>query len=244
MQPFRTIGFEDKHSESTKANQLLYEKLGYSDNNFIVLYTSPDSFASHPEYLTEIENSLSNIKDFPLKNTIIYPTTQNHQISSDDHSAYAVILVKTDKTLDPDLVQKFKDLIKKPSDLEMKLGGVPIFVQDTQTQAQHDLYRNEYIATPVAIITMLVIYGSVIAALLPIIMGGVAVFLTFIVLYFIGQQIELSVFTLNIALLLSAILSLDYSLLIFCWNGRFSCGASSSDCGIHLITSYSKCFTV
>lgn len=212
--PFRDIGFKDSHSESSKANEYLNGTVGYSYNNFIVMYTTDQTFKNHPEYLTEIKNSLKGLKDFPIENQVMYPDSDNHQISKDGHAAYAVVFVNSNHQLSESMINTFRDLVKKPSHLTMHLGGEPIFIQDTQVQTQHDLYKNEYVATPVAIITMLVVFGTVIAGILPIILGGIAAFLILTSLYFVGQVVSLSVFTLNIALLLGAILSLDYSLLI------------------------------
>lgn len=212
--PFKSIGFQDYSSPSAQANRLLNNTLGYSYNNFIVLYTSDQPFSAHPEYLKEIKQSLSKLKEFSIKNKIIFPTKDNHQISKDDHAAYAVILVNGNKEIGATLIEQFKKLIQPAPRLHLHIGGQPMFLQDTQEQTQQDLYKNEYVATPVAVITMLVVFGSVIAGLLPILLGGIAAILILSLLYFAGQFVSLSVFTLNIALLLGAILTLDYTLLI------------------------------
>lgn len=212
--PFKALGFKDSQSESAKASQMLNDKLGYSYNRFIVMFTTDKSFADHSGYFTEIKNSMAGLKKFPLKHKIIYPDDKNKQISKDKHAAYAVVMFSGNKELENEQIEKFKSLIKTPPNLEVKLGGEPIFLQDTKVQTQRDLYKTEYVATPVAIVTMLLVFGSVIAALLPIILGGITALIILVALFVLGHYFSLSVFTLNIALLLGLCLSLDYSLLI------------------------------
>lgn len=211
---FKGIGFKDPHSKSAKASDLMNEKIGYSYNRFLIMYTSEYSFKTNPKYLNEIKNSLDNLKKFPLEHLIIYPIENNKQISNDGYAAYALVLFKSNKEVDDKLLTQFKDLIKEPPHLEMNLGGQPIFMADTKEQTQRDLYKAEHIGIPAAIITMLIVFGSVIAASLPIILSGMSALLILGALYCVGHYFVLSVFTLNIALLLGLCLILDYSLLI------------------------------
>jgi RND superfamily putative drug exporter len=214
MEPFKAIGFTDPHSQSAKANAVLNSKLGFGYNQFIILYSSDKLMASDPEFSDEIKNSLAGLKDFSVEHQIIYPDANNKQISANQHTAYAVVLLKSAQEVDKKSLEEFKNLIKKPPQLVMSIGGEPIFLEDTKTQTQLDLFKAEYIATPVAIVTMLVVFGSVIAASLPVVLGGVCALVILLVLFGVGSHVTLSVFTLNIALLLGSCLSLDYALLI------------------------------
>jgi putative drug exporter of the RND superfamily len=211
---FKAIGFTDPHSDSAKANTILNDKLGFSYNQFIIMYHSDKLTVSHTQFLREIKDSLAGLKEYPIKHQIIYPTEANKQISADKHTAYAVVLLKSDEEIDPKLLTEFKSVIKKPESLTMHIGGQPIFLEDTKVQTQLDLFNAEYIATPVAIVTMLFVFGTVVAASLPILLGGICALVILLLLYLVGQTMTLSVFTLNIALLLGLCLSLDYALLI------------------------------
>ena len=214
LHPFNAIGFTDPTSESAKANQLLNDKLGYSYNRFIVIYKSEILRATQPQFLKEIKYSLQNLDHFPIKHQIIYPDANNKQISRDKHSAYAVVLFKSGEEADHNLLDQFRAIVKTAPHLTMQIGGESIFLDDTKNQTQKDLFSAEYIATPVAIITMLIVFESVVAACLPIVLGGVCALLILFTLFCIAHACSLSVFTINIALLLGLCLSLDYALLI------------------------------
>ena len=173
MDPFKAIGFTDSHTESARANDELNKKLGYSYNRFIVMYSSKNISANSELFHKEIKYSLANLDNLPVKHEIIYPDKNNKQIAKDKHTAYAVILFNGNQETDDELLNKFKASVRQPKNLEMKVGGEPIFLEDTKQQTQLDLFNAEYIGTPITIITMLVVFESVVAAAIPVVLGAV-----------------------------------------------------------------------
>lgn len=211
---YKAIGFIDPNSPSAKANSLLDAKLGFSYNQFIVMFHSDKLIASDPQFKRQVKEAFDGLKDFAVTHQVTLPSENNKQISKDQHTVYAVVLLKGDQEIDPKTLAQFRAAIRQPESLTMHIGGQPIFLEDTKVQTQIDLYNAEYIATPIAVATMLFVFGSVVAASLPIVLGGVTALIILLVLYTVGQFMSLSVFTLNIALLLGLCLSLDYALLI------------------------------
>jgi len=212
--PFNETGFKDPSSESAKTDIYINQKLGISLSSFIVLYTSDKWLATNIKFQDEMRASLKKLKNFPIKSQIIYPDKNNKQISTDKKSAYVAIFFHNDKTIDDKFLKQFKQALIKPPNLTMQIGGEQVFLEDTKRQTEIDLHKAEYIATPVAIITMLIVFGSVVAASLPIILGGFFTLLILTVLFGLGQIFSLSVFTINIALLLGLCISIDYALFI------------------------------
>lgn len=212
--PFKTTGFVDEHSASVRAENKVDSQLGFSSKNkFIVIYHSKKLLATDPLFQAKIKKSLSGLQDFSIKHDIVYPEGK-HQVGKDKHTAYVVILVKTEKPLTNDVLETFQNAIKKPKHMSMQLGGEPIFIENVNQQTQTDLSKADLIATPVSIITLVFVFGSIIAGILPIILGGGCALVILTALYVFGHYFSLSIFTLNIALLLGLCLSLDYSLFI------------------------------
>lgn len=210
--PFKTTGFVDESSQSAKTERYMDKKLGYdTKNQFMVMYHSSKLLATRPLFKEKMKQSLSDLEDFPLKHEIIYPD-EKHQISKDKHTAYVAVIIKTNKSISDKELKQFQDSIKKPSNMTVQIGGEPLFVQNVNKQTQTDLYKADFIATPIAIVTLLVVFGSVVAATLPIILGGGCAIIILTTLYFLGHLFTLSIFTINIALLLGLCLCLDYSL--------------------------------
>lgn len=210
--PFKTTGFIDVKSSSVKAEDFMDKKLGYNNKNkFLIIYQSKKVEATSSQFMKEIKKSLSGLKKFPIKHEIIFPENQE-QISKDKHTAYVAVIIKSNKPINDELLKRFKNSIKTPANMKVHLGGEAFFIQNVNNQTQTDLYKADFIATPIAIITLIFVFGSLVAAILPIILGGGCALIILTTLYFLGHFFTLSIFTINIALLLGLCLCLDYSL--------------------------------
>ena len=214
MDPFQTTGFIDEHSQSAKADNYLDKNLGYRYNRFIIIYHSKELLATSPQYINKLKNSLADLKNYPIKHEIIFPDMNKKQISKDKHTAYVVVLFNSKATLGPKLLSQFKKAIKTPHLMTIKLGGEPIFIDGVNKQTQKDLFHADVIAAPIATIVLILVFGSLFAATIPVILGGGCALMILTALYIMGHAFSLSVFTINIALLLGICLSLDYSLFI------------------------------
>lgn len=214
--PFKTMGFMDESAKSTQVNHKLEKNLGYSSqNNLIITYSSNTLTTDDPLFFSKIKRSLTGLKHFPVPTVILYPSVENsQQISKDKHTAFAVVILKNSEPLQNGSLTVLLSLIKKPAHMSMEFGGQIPFTDIVDKQTQKDLFKADYIATPVAIITLLLVFGSVVAALLPIFVGGACALFILTILYVLGHFLSLSVFTLNIAMLLGLCLSLDYALFI------------------------------
>ena len=215
MTPFKSTGFIADNSPSALAEQMLNKSLNYDHNNqLILMYSSKTLNATSPQFNKKINQSLKKLADFPLPHTVLLPEHNQQQIAHDHHTSYVVIVVRTMEPLHGAMLNKLKSLITVPKGMTLQMGGEPIFIDDVDKQTQTDLYKADIIATPVAIITLLLVFGSVVAAILPVALGGSCAVLILSVLYFIGEEVTLSIFTINIALLLGLCLSLDYALFV------------------------------
>ena len=94
----------------------------------------------------------------------------------------------------------------------MLVGGGPVFYADIQSVSEADLRRAEEIAFPFAIIALLLVFRSVIAAGLPAAIGGCSVVVSLALLYLLAQVFPVSIFALNITTLFGLGLGVDYSL--------------------------------
>src|SRR5438067_2304046 len=77
---------------------------------------------------------------------------------------------------------------------------------------EHDLARAEMIALPITLLLLLLVFGSGVAALLPLVIGGLSIVGTFVVLLVINSMTEVSVFSLNLTTAMGLGLAIDYSL--------------------------------
>ncbi|MDF1683475.1 MAG: MMPL family transporter [Legionellaceae bacterium] len=231
LTPFQSTGFVADRAESTLAKQYLNKNLGYTrDNRFLVLYHSPHLRVTSQAFNKQIHHSLSKLKNFPIPHEIIYPADNAQQISNDKHHAFAVILFKSTEPMSSAMLKKFKQTIKTPEKMQLSIGGERVFTEGINAQTQKDLYQADAVAVPVTTVILIIIFGTLIATLIPMALGGGCALIILTTLYFIGNIFTLSIFTLNIALLLGLCLSLDYSLfIIFRFRSELKQQASIQD---------------
>ena len=92
--------------------------------------------------------------------------------------------------------------------------GVAVVTRELSDQAEKDLQRSDLLTAPVTFVALVLVFGSVIAALLPLGVALLAVLGTFVVLTVLAQATTVSVFSLNLATGLGLGLAIDYSLFV------------------------------
>jgi RND superfamily putative drug exporter len=215
MTSFHATGFVDDTSLSAHAEEYLDKKLDYDHNNqLLILYHSQQLTTDNPQFFAKIKRSLAGVKNFSVQHEILLPDANPQQVSKDKHTAFAVVILYQDTPISADVLEQLQARIKHPKYMTMQMGGGAVFSQWVNKQTQHDLYKADQIAAPIAVLVLIGVFGSVVAALIPMCLGGLCALIILSMLYFLGQVVSLSIFTLNIALLLGLCLCLDYSLLM------------------------------
>jgi uncharacterized membrane protein YdfJ with MMPL/SSD domain len=95
---------------------------------------------------------------------------------------------------------------------DVQLGGTAIANAQINTQVSHDLAHAELLAFPFIFLLSLLFFRSLVAALLPPLLGGLAIVCTFFALRVVASFVDLSVFALNLTTGLGLGLAIDYSL--------------------------------
>ncbi len=215
-EPLRVGGFADPALESSKAAAMLATDLGYSTSDVIVTYSSNDPalVATNPRFIAETQTSLAGLSALHVQTTIVSHVENPRQISRDGRTAFEVVRLGTDTEAAAKLMPEITAAIRPPPDLTMRIGGGPAFYADVEQVSQRDLARAEAVAFPIAVVALLIVFGSVLAAGLPVLVGGAGVVVILAVIYALGTLMELSIFTVNLATLLGLGLGLDYSLFL------------------------------
>ncbi|HEY0317931.1 MAG TPA: MMPL family transporter [Solirubrobacterales bacterium] len=94
------------------------------------------------------------------------------------------------------------------------LVGQPTIWAGMQEISKQDLSKAEASGFPIVALILLVVFGSLAAAALPLALGFVSVLVTGALIYFISLQMETSVFVTNMASMIGIGVAVDYSLFI------------------------------
>jgi uncharacterized membrane protein YdfJ with MMPL/SSD domain len=116
-----------------------------------------------------------------------------------------------------------EDLPEGPAALEVaralerpgvRVGGFALVRQEFTEQAEEDLRRAELIAFPLLLIAGLWVFRGLVAALLPVLVGGLTLMVALGAIRALTELVSLSLFALNIAMALALGLVVDYALLM------------------------------
>ena len=207
-------GFISADAESSRALNLLAQKLHLNTNIVQVIFTSQRYTADNQQFIDESQQALSGLQHWSKVSQIISFTDNPRQISTDRHAAYVNVIINADPNNVSSFLPGLQQRLKAVPDLKTSIGGGAVFYQDIQTVSESDLRRAEILAFPFAIIALLLVFRSVIAAVLPTLVGGFAVVVALALIFAIGHVIPLSIFVLNITTLFGLGLGVDYSLFI------------------------------
>lgn len=158
---------------------------------------------------TEIEEILKNLKKVKEIHSITSPI-DNTQLHKDEYS-YAILNFGKEVEDYYLIVDEIRELLD--GELGVSITGEPVISKDINVASQKDLASAEAIGLPIAVIVLLLAFGTIVASLLPIIIGAVSVVTSLGILTLLGNQFDLSIFILNIVPMLGLALSIDFALL-------------------------------
>ena len=205
-------GFVSPDVESERAVTLLEQKLHLNLTIVQVIFTSQRYDAYSPQFIQESQQALTHIRSWSEVSGVISFTDNPRQISLDRHAAYINVLLKSDPDSAPKLLPELEHRLQAIPDLKTSIGGGPVFFEDIQAVSERDLRRAEFLAFPFAVIALLLVFRSVVASILPALVGGSAVVVSLAHVFTLGHITILSIFVLNITTLFGLGLGVDYSL--------------------------------
>ncbi|MGD6967444.1 MMPL family transporter [Rossellomorea vietnamensis] len=196
---FRTDG------EFEKVNETLSDDFDFPENTLLLLFQKKSE--SETDFESEIESILGEI-DQSVNISGIQSPLEDESLRKGD-TAYAAL------TFDQPNIDEEIDSIKEAiaDEENVILTGGPVISADINKASQDDLKRAELIGLPVALLVLLFAFGSIIASIVPIIIGAITVISSFGILTLLGENVELSVFLLNVVPMIGLALSIDFALL-------------------------------
>jgi uncharacterized membrane protein YdfJ with MMPL/SSD domain len=205
-------GADDPATESVKATDRL-EADGYRDPGVIVLFqnTSPTSKVGQQK-IQGVERRLRGNPD--VARVTGYLETQSLDFISRDGSAtYLAVSLKPtgDKERQDAAKAIADDLSGQPG---VKVGGISLAQEQVNKQVEKDLRMAEMLAFPLLFLLSLLFFRSAVAALLPLMIGGLAIVGTFLLLRLANEFVDVSIFALNLTTGLGLGLAIDYSLFV------------------------------
>ncbi|MFH9133037.1 MMPL family transporter [Streptomyces sp. NPDC017524] len=210
-------GWQAPDAESTYATEVLATEFPASQPNLLLLVDSGSATVDDPAVAAEATRLVERLKAEPgISGIGSYWETASPTLRSEDgHEAVIAARIGGDeKTAGETLDRIAPAFAGERGPVTVSLGG-PVAVQhEMQTIIQEDLLRAELIALPVTLVLLVMVFGSAVAAMLPLGVGIVAILGTNAVLRGLTEFTDVSVFAMNLTTALGLGLAIDYALFI------------------------------
>ena len=204
-------GFSNESFPSVKARKVLQERLELSTLSIDFVFSHPEWQPFDARFSDAVLKAVGDLDKYGEISYVVTHLDDPQRASSTSNTVHvtAGLTIELEESLDF-LKTVTADL--DPGPLDLIITGAPALYRDISLASQEDLRRGESVAFPIATFTLLLVFGTLIAAILPAAVGGGGVLVGLGIVFFMSQGIDMSVFALNIVTLLGIGVGIDYSL--------------------------------
>ncbi len=225
-------GYEVGGSESTEALEVLAEQFDTGPANLVLLATTGGSGGvDASDAVAEGERLAAELAAMPdIEDITSYWATGAPQLRSIDGDQALIVarIVASEEEVYDRAEQVRDDMAGVAGPLEVSVGGSAAANLEIVEESERDLLRAELIAIPITTIIMLLVFRSVVAALLPLVVSAVAVLGTAAALKGLSEVTLVSIFALNLTTALGLGMGVDFSLFtISRWREERAAGADN-----------------
>jgi uncharacterized membrane protein YdfJ with MMPL/SSD domain len=217
-------GDEDVTSatESRRADELRAERFGEAGGqrapraSEVVVVRSQDSTADDPTFERQVEGLAAELRRAGAPEVTTYYDTGSRRLVSQDRNATAMLVaLGADAEDDVEGVVEAVQRLDGRGGFEAAITGEFTLDDDFSTLAGEDLANGELgFGLPAALIVLLIVFGSVVGGLIPLLMAIVAIVVGLALTALVGQAWPLSVFATNMLTGMGLALGIDYSLFV------------------------------
>ncbi|MFQ6397640.1 MMPL family transporter [Nocardia sp. KC 131] len=215
----KTGGFTSSDAESTRTSRLIADNFGGAEPNLILLVSSEegaDSPAARAVGARLVENLRARGDVIGVQSYWNVPQPLAAALrSKDSKSALVLGYITGEETAAQKVAGEIAEQLTGTTDgVTVDQGGLSSVYHDVNEQITHDLAVAEGVAIPLSFIVLVLVFGSLVAALLPLAVGIFAILTTLAILRTLTVFTDVSIFALNMTTALGLALAIDYSLFI------------------------------
>ncbi|MFW6174290.1 MAG: MMPL family transporter [Chloroflexota bacterium] len=204
-------GFSNESLPASQAQEVFREQLDLSPVSLELIFESEEHTAFQDPFVTQVNAALEPLRSRPEVNSVVTHQEDPSRVSPDGRAAHVTVGLNMGLEDAQDFLPTVERIVS-PGDLSLTMTGGPPLYRDISLASERDVQRAELVAFPLSAITLLIVFGTLAAALLPVAVGGFGVLLGLAALFGLSLYVDTSVFALNIVTLLGIGLGIDYSL--------------------------------
>src|SRR5215210_6280331 len=205
-------------TESGRVDNLLDDEVAKTPPSFMLIFGSEDEKATDPAFRHQVERALEPLEDdgrvTNVRTAYTGGTVDEDMISRDEHHSIAIVELEDGGYAErQDAYVALRQEVQ-PGPLEVVAAGEMPLNEDFETVTESDLKRAETVSLPLALLMLLFVFGSVVAAGLPIGVGILAVTGGFVGTLLLARVMDVSIYATNIVTMIGLGVAIDYSLFV------------------------------
>jgi len=206
-------GFNDPDAESTQVSTKVANEFTKEQVQMVALFSSSTLKATDPAFIAAVNSQLAIIRKQPHVVSVAdyYSTGLPTLLSKNQMETYAAITMNGTEA-EQDTVYKNLVAIAQSGPVEVRYGGSVAVSDQINAQVGKDLAHAESLSFPILTILLILVFGSVVAGLLPLVIGGSSIVGALFIVRLLTTVTSISVYSINVITLLGLGLAIDYSL--------------------------------
>ncbi|WP_328414971.1 MMPL family transporter [Micromonospora sp. NBC_00389] len=207
-------GFDAPGSESAQTAQRITVELGAQSPDLVVLYSNPVATVDASGLRDPVTATLAALRQRPEVAKVVdfYDTGSPLLVSTDRHATYAAITLRaTSDDAKLDAYRSLRPALPAPG-VDTQVGGVVALMATADELTEQDIARGEAIAMPIVLILLVIVFGGLVAAGMPLLIGILAILGALTTTRLIATVTDVSTFAVNSITLLGLGMAIDYSL--------------------------------
>jgi RND superfamily putative drug exporter len=212
-------GFDDPDAESSLAEDDLAEQFDTGVPNVVLLVTTKVGDVDSLGTVAAGEDIAQELADQPkVTDVFSYWSEGNAPPLRSEDGTRALVLGRIDAEDDTELNELIEEisprLAQGSGPVTVQVGGVAEVFREVNTTIEEDLVRAELIALPITLVLLVLVFGSVVSATLPLVVGVLSIVGTFLGLRLLTEVTDVSIYALNLTTAMGLGLAIDYSMFV------------------------------
>ena len=209
-------GFQDPASESTRTAERITAELGRQGADVIVLWSSDTATVDQSAFRDPVTATVAGLRARPEVSSVTtwYDSPAPALVATDRRATYALIrLAGADEDARAGQFKALHPALDAPG-LRTEVGGTVAFQHYANTQTTKDITRAETLSMPVLLVLLVLIFGGLVAATAPLLIGGLAILGALVAVRVVNLFTDVSIFAINIITLVGLGMAVDYALFV------------------------------
>ncbi|MEE8385530.1 MAG: MMPL family transporter, partial [Dehalococcoidia bacterium] len=172
-------GLDAGGSDSSEVQERLVDDLGLGEADVIAIFGDETTAVDDPSFAAAVQSTLDDVgrQGRVVSVTSFYNGGGTALVSFDRSQTFAVISLEGNQDAKIDALPDIESALRA-STVPVQIGGITVTMDIATDQIEKDSRRAELLAFTIVAVLLVIVFGSLVASLLPLLIGGISILAT------------------------------------------------------------------